>query len=337
MDLTTRYMGLELKNPLVASASPLNADLGNIRRLEDSGAAAIVLPSIFEEQIEAEMRQYATLTAAGLESSPEAQSYFPESEEPGPQQYLDLIRRAVTAVDIPIIGSLNGTTDEGWIAYAKSIEEAGASALELNVYFIPTDLSLTGRDVEQRYLEILREVRKAIDIPVAIKLGPYFSSMGQIAMEFVGAGANALVLFNRFYQPDIDLVELRLLNDLQLSGASEMRLPLLWIAVLSGRIGASLAASTGVENSEQVLKYLLAGADVVMTTSALLRNGPQYVEKLLTGTISWLSARNIESVDQIRGLLSQRNFRNPDSFGRANYMKILQGYGTGNGERGGKN
>lgn len=337
MDLTTRYMGLELKNPLVASASPLNAELGNIRRLEDSGAAAIVLPSIFEEQIEAEMRQYATLTAAGVESSPEAQSYFPESEEPGPQQYLDLIRRAVAAVDIPIIGSLNGTTDEGWIAYAKLIEEAGASGLELNVYFIPTDLSLTGRDVEQRYLEILREVRKAIDIPVAIKLGPYFSSMGQIAMEFVGAGANALVLFNRFYQPDIDLVELRLLNDLQLSGSSEMRLPLLWIAVLSGRIGASLAASTGVENSEQVLKYLLAGADVVMTTSALLRNGPQYVEKLLTGTISWLSARNIESVDQIRGLLSQRNFRNPDSFGRANYMKILQGYGTGNGEGGGKN
>ena len=337
MDLTTRYMGLELKNPLVASASPLNAELGNIRRLEDSGAAAIVLPSIFEEQIEAEMRHYATLTTAGVESSPEAQSYFPKSEEPGPQQYLDLIRRAVAAVDIPIIGSLNGTTDEGWIAYAKLIEEAGASGLELNVYFIPTDLSLTGRDVEQRYLEILREVRKAIDIPVAIKLGPYFSSMGQIAMEFVGAGANALVLFNRFYQPDIDLVELRLLNDLQLSGSSEMRLPLLWIAVLSGRIGASLAASTGVENSEQVLKYLLAGADVVMTTSALLRNGPQYIEKLLTGTISWLSARNIESVDQIRGLLSQRNFRNPDSFGRANYMKILQGYGTGNGEGGGKN
>ncbi len=332
MDLTTRYMGLELKNPLVASASPLNAELGNIRHIEDSGAAAIVLPSIFEEQIEAEMRHYATLTAVGLESSPEAQSYFPESDEPGPQQYLDLIRRSVAAVDIPIIGSLNGTTDEGWIAYAKLIEEAGASGLELNVYFIPTDLSLTGRDVEQRYLEILREVRKVINIPVAIKLGPYFSSMGQIAMEFVGAGADALVLFNRFYQPDIDLVELRLLNDLELSTASEMRLPLLWIAVLSGRIDASLAASTGVENSEQVLKYLLAGADVVMTTSALLRNGPGYIEKLLTGTASWLSARDIESVDQIRGLLSQRNFRNPDSFGRANYMKILQGYGTGNGE-----
>jgi dihydroorotate dehydrogenase (fumarate) len=326
MDLTTRYMGLELKNPLVSSASPLNADLGNIRRLEDSGAAAIVLPSIFEEQIEAEMRHYETLTTVGLESSPEAQSYFPESDEPGPQQYLDLIRRAVAAVDIPIIGSLNGTTNEGWIAYATLIEEAGASGLELNVYFIPTDLSSTGRDVELRYLQILREVRKAINIPVAIKIGPYFSSMGQIAMEFVGAGAGALVLFNRFYQPDIDLVELRLLNDLQLSRASEMRLPLLWIAVLSGRIDASLAASTGVESADEVIKYLLAGADVVMTTSALLRNGPHYIEKLLTGTVSWLRARNINSVSQIRGLLSQSRYHNPDSFGRANYMKILQGY-----------
>jgi dihydroorotate dehydrogenase (fumarate) len=315
MDLTTRYMGLELKNPLVASASPLNAELGNIRHLEDSGAAAIVLPSIFEEQIEAE-----------IESLSEAQSYFPKSDESGLQQYINLIQRAVAAVDIPIIGSLNGTTDEGWIGYAKRIEEAGASGLELNVYFVPTDLSLTGREVEQRHLEILREVRKAIDIPIAIKIGPYFSSVGQIAMEFVGAGANALVLFNRFYQPNVDLVQLRLLNDLQLSRANEIQVPLMWIAVLSGRIDASLAASTGVEGSEQVLKYLLAGADVVMTTSALLRNGPRYVEKLLTDTKSWLSARDFESVGQIRGLLSQRHFRNPDSFGRVNYMKILQRY-----------
>jgi dihydroorotate dehydrogenase (fumarate) len=326
MDLTTRYMGLELKNPLVASASPLNADLDNIRRLEDSGAAAVVLPSLFEEEIEIEMRHYETLTATGLESSPEVQSYFPYSDEPGPQQYLDLVRRASAAVDIPIIGSVNGTTDEGWIGYAKLIEQAGASGLELNVYYIPTDLSLSGRDVEQRYAEILRAVRPAIDIPLAIKLGPYFSSLGQVAMEFAAAGADALVLFNRFYQPDIDLVELRLLNDLQLSKANEIRLPLLWIAVLSGRIEASLAASTGVENAEQVVKYLLAGADVVMTTSALLRNGPQYVEKLLAGTVSWLSARDIGSVSQIRGMLSQSRYRNPDSFGRANYMKILQGY-----------
>jgi len=318
MDLTTHYMRLQLKNPLVASASPLSADLGNIRHLEDSGAAAIVLPSIFEEQIEADML-HETLTAVGLENSAEA-------NQREPQQYLDLIRRAVKAVDIPIIGSLNGTTEEGWISYAKMIEEAGATGLELNVYFIPTDISLTGRDVEQRYVEILRAVRKAVDIPIAIKLGPHFSSMGQVAMEFANAGADALVLFNRFYQPDIDLTKLRLLNDLQLSKAIEIGVPLMWIAVLSGRIDASLAASTGVENSEQVLKYLLAGADVVMTTSALLRNGPRYVKELLAGTVSWLSARDLESVGQIRGLLSQRNFRNPDSFGRANYMKILQGY-----------
>ena len=325
MDLTTHYMGLQLKNPLVASASPPSADLGNIRHLEDAGAAAIVLPSIFEEHIEADML-HETPTAVGLENSPAARGYIPESNQREPQQYLDLIRRAVEAVDIPIIGSLNGTTEEGWISYAKMIEDAGATSLELNIYFIPTDISLTGRDVEQRYLEILRAVRKAVDIPIAIKLGPNFSSMGQVAMEFVNAGADGLVLFNRFYQPNIDLAELRLHNDLQLSKAIEIGLPLLWIAVLSGRIDASLAASTGVENSEQVLKYLLAGADVVMTTSALLRNGPHYVKELLAGAVSWLSARDVESVGQIRGLLSQRNFRNPDSFGRANYIKILQDY-----------
>jgi dihydroorotate dehydrogenase (fumarate) len=326
MDLSTRYMGLQLKNPLVASASPHNRDLDHVRRLEESGVAAIVLPSLFEEQIEAEMRRHEALTAAGLDSSPEARSYFPDSHEPGPQEYLDLIKRAVAAVDIPIIGSLNGITDEGWISYAKLIEEGGASGLELNVYFIPTDLSLTGREVEQRYLDILRQVRQAVDIPIAIKVGPYFSSIGQIAMEFVAAGADAVVLFNRFYQPDIDLVELRLHNDLQLSRASEIRLPLLWIAVLAGRIDASLAASTGVEDAQEVIKYLLAGADVVMTTSALLRHGPEYVETLLAGIKSWLKGRDMDSVDQIRGLLSQRSYRNPDSFGRANYMKILQGY-----------
>ena len=334
MDLITRYMGLELKNPLVASASPLNADLDNIRRLEDAGAAAIVLPSLFEEQIAMEMWHYETLTATGLESSPEAQSYVPRSNGLGPQEYLDLVRRASAAVDVPVIGSLNGTTDEGWIAYAKLIEQAGAAGLELNVYYISTDLSLSGRDVEQRHVEILRAVRPAIEIPLAIKLGPYFSSMGQVAMELVAAGADALVLFNRFYQPDIDLAELRLVNDLQLSRANEIRLPLLWMAVLSGRIEASLAASTGVEDAEQIVKYLLAGADIVMTTSALLRNGPQYIENLLADTVSWLAARDIDSVGQIRGLLSQSCYRNPDSFGRANYMKILHGYTTRDPEGG---
>jgi dihydroorotate dehydrogenase (fumarate) len=326
MDLTTRYMDLDLKNPLVASASPLNVELDNIRRLEDAGVAAIVLPSLFEEHIEAQMRHHGMMTAMGLESSPDALSYFPHAEQLGPQQYLELIRRASSAVDIPIIGSLNGTTDEGWIAHAELIEQAGASGLELNIYYIPTDLFLSGRDVEQHYIDIVRAVRPAIDIPLAVKLGPYFSSIGQIATELVSAGANALVLFNRFYQPDIDLTKLRLLNDLQLSKANEIRLPLMWIAVLSGRIEASLAASTGVENAEQVTKYLLAGADAVMTTSALLRNGAHYVEQLLAGTMSWLAARDIDSVVQIRGLLSQSRYRNPDSFGRANYMKILGGY-----------
>lgn len=326
MDLITRYMGLELKNPLVASASPLTGNLDDIRSLEDAGAAAIVLPSLFEERIEAEVSAHEVLTATGLESSPEARGYFPASEGPGPEQYLDLIRRAVTAVDIPVVASLNGTTDEGWTGYAKLIEEAGATALELNVYFIPTDLALTGSEVEQRYLDILRQVRRTVALPLAVKLGPYFSSVGQIATQFAAAGADALVLFNRFYQPDIDLAQLRLCNDLQLSNAGEIRLPLLWIALLCGRVDASLAASTGVEDSEQVVKYLLAGADAVMTTAVLLRHGPRHMKKLLTGTISWLSARDIVSVDEIRGLLSQHRFTNPDSFGRASYVKILRDY-----------
>jgi dihydroorotate dehydrogenase (fumarate) len=321
-------MGLDLKNPLVASASPLNAELGNIRGLEDCGAAAIVLPSIFEEQIEAEIRQYEHLTTIGVESFPEARSYFPESDayRVGPDRYLDLVRRAVEAVDIPIIASLNGTTNEGWITYAKEIQACGAKGLELNVYFIPADLSWTGRDVEQRYLDILRAVRGVVSIPVAMKLSPYFSAMGNMAMELERAGADALVLFNRFYQPDIDLVQLRLLNDLQLSRSSEIRLPLLWIAVLAGRVRVSLAASTGVETAEQVVKYLLAGADVVMTTSALLRHGVKHIESLLTGLEAWLSSREIESIDEMRGMLSQRRVRDPETFERANYIKILQGY-----------
>jgi len=328
MDLTTRYMGLDLKNPLVASASPLTGNLDDIRRLEDAGAAAIVLPSLFEERIESDARTHEVLTATGLESSPEARSYFPASEGPGPDQYLDLIRRTITAVDIPIVASLNGTTDEGWTGYAKLIEQAGAAALELNVYFIPTDIDLTGGDVEQTYLEVLRQVRQTVALPLAIKLGPYFSSIGQIAAQFASAGADALVLFNRFYQPDIDLAQLRLRNDLQLSSSSEIGLPLLWIALLCGRVDASLAASTGVEDPEQVLKYLLAGADAVMTTAALLRHGPQHMKTLLTGMSSWLSARDIESLDEIRGLLSQHRFTNPNSFGRASYVKMLQDYAT---------
>ena len=329
MDLTTRYMGLDLKNPLVASASPLNADLGNLKRLEDVGTAAVVLPSLFEEQIEAEAARYDHLTSVNAESSPEAQSYFPAPADykVGPRQYLDLVRRASAALDIPVIASLNGTTDHGWISYAKSIEEAGAAGLELNIYFIPADLSLTGHDVEQRYLDILRAVRATVSIPVAVKLSPYFSAVGNMALALARAGADALVLFNRFYQPDLDLARLQVLTDLKLSQPNEIRLPLLWLAVLSGRVKASLAATTGVATADEVVKYLLVGADVVMTTSALLRHGVDHVAVLLAGLTSWLRAREFASVNQMRGIMSQQRMQDPQAFERANYIKILQGYG----------
>lgn len=331
MDLTTRYMGLDLKNPLVASASPLNADLGNLKRLEDFGTAAVVLPSLFEEQIESDAARYDHLTGVNAESSPEAQSYFPAPADykVGPRQYLDLVHRASRSLDIPVIASLNGATDHGWISYAKSIEEAGAAGLELNVYFIPADLSLTGHDVEQRYLDILKSVRAMVSIPVAVKLSPYFSAVGSMALALERAGADALVLFNRFYEPDLDLARLQVLTDLKLSQPDEIRLPLLWLAVLSGRVKVSLAATTGVTSADEVVKYLLAGADVVMTTSALLRHGVDYVAVLLAGLTSWLRAREFASVNQMRGIMSQQRVQDPQAFERANYIKILQGYGGG--------
>ena len=331
MDLTTNYMGLHLKNPLIASASPLNADLGNIRRLEDAGAAAVVLPSLFEEQIEAEAARADLFTSMSAESSPEAQSYFPAPSEykVGPQQYLNLVRRASEAVDIPVIASLNGTTEEGWISYARLIEDAGAKGLELNIYFIPADLSMTGGAVEERYLDILRAVRAMVAIPVAVKLSPYFSAIGNMALALERAGADALVLFNRFYQPDLDLAQLKVLTDLKLSGPDEICLPLLWLAILSGRVKASLAATTGVATADEVIKYLLVGADVVMTTSALLRHGVGHMTELLAGLKSWLSARDFTSLDDMRGIMSQEELQDPQAFERANYIKILQGYGMG--------
>jgi dihydroorotate dehydrogenase (fumarate) len=329
MDLSTRYMGLHLKNPLVASASPLTGNLDSIRQLEDAGAAAIVLPSLFQEEIEAEEARYDRLTGAHDDSWPEASTNFPVLVDTklGPHHYLELVRRARDATGIPVIASLNGITNEGWIDCAKSIEQAGAQGLELNVYFIPADIMMTGRDVEQRYLDILRSVRAAVSIPVAVKLSPYFSSIGHMAMELQEAGADALVLFNRFYQPDLDIVALQVLADLRLSEASEIRLPLLWLAVLSGRVTASLAATTGVTTSDEVVKYLLAGADVVMTTSALLRHGANYVAVLLAGLEAWLAAREFTSVQSVRGIMSQRKLRDPQAFERANYIKILHGYG----------
>jgi dihydroorotate dehydrogenase (fumarate) len=328
MDLTTRYMGLQLRNPLVASASPLTRQLDSLKQLEDAGAAAMVLPSLFQEEIEAETSRYEHLTTAHSDSWPEGLSHFPTlpDAQHGPHQYLELVRRASEAVDVPVIASLNGSSNEGWISYAKQIEQAGADGLELNIYFITADLGAMGEDVERRYLDILRSVRAAVSIPVAIKLSPYFSSVGNMALRLEEAGADALVLFNRFYQPDIDLVRLQVLNDLRLSEPNELRLPLLWLGVLAGRTKASLAASSGVASADEVVKYLLVGADVVMTTSALLRLGPGHVATLLAGLQRWLDARGFTSLEQVRGIMSQRNLRDPQAFERANYIKILQGY-----------
>ena len=328
MNLTTRYMGLTLGCPLIASASPLNTDIGNIRRLEDAGAGAVVLPSLFEEQIEAEADRHEHLVGAGSESSPEASSYFPAASDyrVGPDQYLDLVERASSAVAIPVIASLNGTTDEGWVSYARLIEQAGAKGLELNVYFIPADIALTGREVEQRYLNILKSVREYVSIPIAVKLSPYFSAVGNMALELEKAGADALVLFNRFYQPDLDLARLQVLTDIRLSSPDEIRLPLLWLAVLAGRVTASLAATTGVRTADEVIKYLLVGADAVMTTSSLLRQGVDHMATLRAGLEAWLKAREFVSVDEVRGLMSQRKVADPEAFERANYIRILQGY-----------
>ena len=328
MDLTTRYMGLALRNPLIASASPLNGDLGMLRALEDHGAGAIVLPSIFEEQIVAERREFEHRTELTADGFAEALTFFPAHSGYGfgPERYLDVVRRAKDAIDIPVIASLNCMSHTGWVDYACGLQGAGANALELNIYFIPADLAMTGREVEQHYLDILAAVKAAVSIPVAVKIGPYFSAIGAMARALADAGADALVLFNRFYQPDIDIAALRLSMDLELSTPAESRLPLLWIAILCGRVPASLAASTGVESGDEIFKYLLAGADTVMTTSSLLRHGVGHMRTLVDELSGLLAAREIESLDEIRGRMSQQNVKNPTAFERANYIHMLQGY-----------
>lgn len=324
MDMTTRYLGLNLKNPLVVSASPLSLDLGNVRKLEDCGAAAIVLPSIFQEDIENEIDEMERLIAEG---SSEAFSYFPThiADNVGPKNYLELIRKARQAVDIPVIASLNGTSRTGWIDYAKQMEEAGAQAIELNIYFLPTDLSLSGQDVESRYVEILKAVKQAVSIPVSMKLSPYFSSPGHMVQTLDRAGADGFVLFNRFYQPDIDLEELALVRDLKLSHKGEIRLPLLWIAALAGNIKGSIAASTGVQTAAEVIKYLFVGADAVMTTSALLRHGVGYMKTLHDGLVADLAAREVGSIAEIRGRMSRGAVSDVGAFDRVNYIRILRG------------
>jgi dihydroorotate dehydrogenase (fumarate) len=328
MDLTTTYLGLELKHPVVASAGPLSSTLDGIRQLEEGGAAAVVLFSLFEEQIRHENESFNYLYEQGAERFPESLSYFPEVEEyqVGPEGYLNLISSAAETTDIPIIGSLNGITDDGWTGYAREIESAGARALELNIFYIPADIALTGREVEERYVNIVRRVKGAVSIPVAVKLSPFFSSMGEMAKRLVEAGADGLVLFNRFYQPDFDLDALEVRTTLELSSAGEIRLPLLWIALLHGRLDASLAATSGVHRAEEVIKYVMAGADVAMTTSSLLRHGPSHIEALVNGVAAWMERRGYESIRQMKGSMSQEKVEDPTAFERANYIKVLESY-----------
>lgn len=327
-DLSTSYLGLPLRHPVVASAGPLSHDLDGIRRLEDAGAAAIVLFSLFEEQIRLENEAVERLTAAGAHASAEAEFYFPAAGdfEVGPDAYLNLVHRARQAVRVPVIASLNGLTSEGWVDYACQLHEAGAHAIELNLFHIPADLRTTGREVEQRYEDVVNAVSGAVPIPVAVKLSPFFSATGEMALRFVRAGARGLVLFNRFYQPDFDLATLEVSPTLELSSPSEIRLPLLWLAILHGRIDASLAATTGVHSAAEVAKYLLAGADVTMTTSALLKNGPGHLRTLVEGLDEWMERKGFASVASIRGSMSQRHVAEPTVYERANYMKVLRAW-----------
>jgi len=331
VNLASRYLGLQLAHPIVAAASPLTATLDGMRRLEDAGAAAVVMSSLYEEQIRAEDTAYALYTEHGSDSQAEAGSYFPElpDYDSGVSGHLETLRFASEALEIPVIASLNGTTSEGWIEYARGLEQAGAAAIELNVYSIPVDLAVSGAELERRYVEIVREVKSSVRIPIAVKLAPYFTSLPHMAAELVRAGADGLVLFNRYYAPDIDLLTLRVTRALPLSTASELPLSLVWIALLSRRLACSLAASRGVETDVEVVKYLLVGADVVTTASALLRHGPQHVATMRDGLERWLGENGFDSVDAIRGLKDATHVEHVDALFRAQYVASLTEYMPG--------
>jgi dihydroorotate dehydrogenase (fumarate) len=326
--LETTYLGMTLRNPLVVSASPLGKDVERLVRLEEAGAAACVLPSLFEEQIEHDSYQLHAALEQGTESYPEALTYLPEmlAYNTGPERYLDLIGRARQALSIPVIASLNGSSPGGWTKYASQLQDAGASALELNVYFLATDPAETSEMVERRYLDIVESVRAGVAIPLAVKVAPYFSAMANMARRIVEAGADGLVLFNRFYQPDIDLDTLEVVPNLVLSSSAELRLPLRWIAILKDRVDASLAATTGVHDHLDVIKLLLAGADVTMMASVLLRHGSGRLREIHDELASWLEVHEYESVEQAKGSMSQAGVPDPESFERANYVETLASY-----------
>lgn len=328
IDLTTKYLGMTLKNPLVVSASPLSEDLGNIRRMEDAEAAAVVLPSLFEEQIRVESNALDHFLWQGTESFAESLTYIPDMTgyNLGPDGYLEHLRRAKQAVKIPIIGSLNGSSTGGWVGYAKKIEEAGADALELNIYFIPTDTGMGGGQVEQTYVDLVSQVTASVHIPVAVKIGAYFSSLPNTARRLDQSGAAALVLFNRFYQPDFDLENLEVVPNLILSTPHELLLRLNWVAVLYGKVQADLAITGGVHSGLDVLKSMMAGARVAMMTSALLRNGIGHLATVRTELLKWMEEHEYESIHQMQGSMSQRAVADPSAFQRANYVKVLSSY-----------
>jgi dihydroorotate dehydrogenase (fumarate) len=328
IDLSTTYLGLKLKNPLVASSSPMCQDVGNIRRIEDAGAAAVVLQSLFEEQIELDHEELDRFTTESSDVSAESTSHFPRltHQAMGPELYLKHIARCKQAVKIPIIASLNGTTTGGWLSYAKQMQQAGADALELNIYYIAVDPEVTADQVEQKYVDLVRAVKSEVTIPVAVKLGPYFSAMGNVARKLDAAGADGLVLFNRFYQPDYALEALEVVPNLILSNSHELLLRLHWIAAIYGSVKADMALTGGVHSATDVVKAMMAGAKVAMMTSALLKRGISYIDTIATELLIWMGEHEYDSIKQMQGSMSRNAVPQPGAFERANYMKVLSSY-----------
>jgi len=329
MDLSTTYLGLSLKNPLIPAASPISRDLDTAKRLEDSGAAALVMYSLFEEQVRHEGQELDHFLDFGSESYAESLNFLPEPDEfcnLEAQEYIKHLSSLKRSLDIPIIASLNGVSNGGWIRYAQRMEEAGADAIELNIYYAPTEIDLTPQDLERRYFEDLKTVKRSVKIPVSMKLGPFFTSFGNLAKRLSEEGADGLVLFNRFFGPDIDIENLELLHTMKLSSTFENRLPLRWMAILYGNVKASLAASGGIHSALDVLKMVMAGADVTMMASALLRNGATHIATVLNDMQQWMEENDYESIEQMKGSLSCRAVADPSDYGRTNYMRSLQSY-----------
>jgi dihydroorotate dehydrogenase (fumarate) len=325
VDLTTTYLGMGLKNPLVASPSPLSEKVDNVKRMEQAGISALVMYSLFEEQITHESLELDYFLNRGTESFAESLTYFPDVGRYtlSPDKYLANLEKTKKAVNIPVIGSLNGVSTGGWIEYARKIQDAGADGLECNLYYLPIDQNLTASQLEDNYVRLVGDIRSTIKIPLALKLAPYFTALPNFANRLVEAGANGLVLFNRFYQPDFDLETLEVVPNLVLSTSDELRLPLRWIAILYGKVKADLALTSGVHTAEDAIKAIMAGANVAMTTSAVLKRGTMAIEQILTGMKEWMVAHEYESVQQMRGSMSQGAVTDPASFERANYMKVL--------------